>query len=121
MASGGGGTAPRRGSGASGMVVAPVDQRTVDRTCRHLEKLNKLCQNPKLGLRNSPPYLLELVPDSLQHLQLVVEVGKLRREPLWQQEYFCVYLRNLQSKTQQAIRIFKEGKDRMYEEGSTPR
>ncbi|KAK6469859.1 E3 ubiquitin-protein ligase CBL-like [Huso huso] len=121
MASGGGGAAPRRGSGASGMVVAPVDQRTVDRTCRHLEKLNKLCQNPKLGLRNSPPYLLELVPDSLQHLQLVVEVGKLRREPLWQQEYFCVYLRNLQSKTQQAIRIFKEGKDRMYEEGSTPR
>ncbi|RXM95229.1 E3 ubiquitin-protein ligase CBL [Acipenser ruthenus] len=95
------------------MVVAPVDQRTVDRTCRHLEKLNKLCQNPKLGLRNSPPYLLELVPDSLQHLQLVVEVGKLRREPLWQQEYFCVYLRNLQSKTQQAIRIFKEGKDKI--------
>ncbi|KAK1155122.1 E3 ubiquitin-protein ligase CBL-like [Acipenser oxyrinchus oxyrinchus] len=120
MASGGG-AASRRGSGAPGMVVAPVDQRTVDRTCRHLEKLNKLCQNPKLGLRNSPPYLLELVPDSLQHLQLVVEVAKLRREPLWQQEYFCVYLRNLQSKAQQAIRIFKEGKDRMYEEGSTPR
>ncbi|XP_041081921.1 E3 ubiquitin-protein ligase CBL-B-like isoform X2 [Polyodon spathula] len=121
MASGAGAVAQRRGSGAPGVVVAPVDRRTVERTCRYLEKLNKLCQNPKLGLRNSPPYLLELVPDSLQHLQLVVEVSELRKEPPWQQEYFCVYLRNLQSKAQQAIRIFKEGKDRMYEEGSPSR
>lgn len=42
-------------------------------------------------------------------------------ETLGDNEYFRVFMENLMKKTKQTISLFKEGKERMYEENSQPR
>eukprot|EP00061_Rhincodon_typus_P006327 g26863.t1 len=42
-------------------------------------------------------------------------------EVLGENEYFRVFMENLLKKTKQTISLFKEGKEKMYEETSQPR
>uniref|UniRef100_H3AWW8 E3 ubiquitin-protein ligase CBL n=2 Tax=Latimeria chalumnae TaxID=7897 RepID=H3AWW8_LATCH len=98
-----------------------VDKKLAEKASRLLEKLVCLCQQPKMQLKNSPPYLLELVPETYQHFHLVLGNYELRSEALWENEYFRVYVENLYSKVKQTTRLFKEGKEKMFEEGSTYR
>ncbi|KAK1336435.1 hypothetical protein QTO34_004242 [Cnephaeus nilssonii] len=81
----------------------------------------RLCQNPKLALKNSPPYILDLLPDTYQHLRTVLSRYEGKMETLGENEYFRVFMENLMKKTKQTISLFKEGKERMYEENSQPR
>uniref|UniRef100_A0A5F8GFI4 E3 ubiquitin-protein ligase CBL n=1 Tax=Monodelphis domestica TaxID=13616 RepID=A0A5F8GFI4_MONDO len=81
----------------------------------------RLCQNPKLALKNSPPYILDLLPDTYQHLRTILSRYEGRMETLGENEYFRVFMENLMKKTKQTISLFKEGKERMYEENSQPR
>ena len=51
------------------------------RVQRFLEKLVKLCSNPQLGLKRSPPYLLDLLPHMFQvsvRITLIVSLNQLR-------------------------------------------
>lgn len=83
----------------------------------------RLCQNPRLQLKNSPPYILDILLDAYQQLRLIV--GKYeenqRLTQLSENEYFKIYIDSLMKKSKQAIRLFKEGKERMYEEQSQDR
>lgn len=83
----------------------------------------RLCQNPRLQLKNSPPYILDILPDAYQHLRLIL--GKYeenqRLTQLSENEYFKIYIDSLMKKSKRAIRLFKEGKERMYEEQSQDR
>uniref|UniRef100_A0A8B9ZYJ2 E3 ubiquitin-protein ligase CBL n=1 Tax=Anas zonorhyncha TaxID=75864 RepID=A0A8B9ZYJ2_9AVES len=81
----------------------------------------RLCQNPKLALKNSPPYILDLLPDTYQHLRTILSRYEGKMETLGENEYFRVFMENLMKKTKQTISLFKEGKERMYEENSQPR
>lgn len=81
----------------------------------------RLCQNPKLALKNSPPYILDLLPDTYQHLRTILSRYEGKMETLGDNEYFRVFMENLTKKTKQTISLFKEGKERMYEENSQPR
>uniref|UniRef100_A0A8D2MS75 E3 ubiquitin-protein ligase CBL n=1 Tax=Zonotrichia albicollis TaxID=44394 RepID=A0A8D2MS75_ZONAL len=81
----------------------------------------RLCQNPKLALKNSPPYILDLLPDTYQHLRTILSRYEGKMETLGDNEYFRVFMENLMKKTKQTISLFKEGKERMYEENSQPR
>ena len=36
-----------------------------------MDKVVKLCQSPKLNLKNSPPFILDILPDTYQHLRLI--------------------------------------------------
>lgn len=81
----------------------------------------RLCQNPKLALKNSPPYILDLLPDTYQHLRMILSRYEGKMETLGDNEYFRVFMENLTKKTKQTISLFKEGKERMYEENSQPR
>lgn len=49
-----------------------VDKRTVEKCWKLMDKVVRLCQNPKVGLKNSPPYILDLLPDTYQHLRLIL-------------------------------------------------
>ncbi|EMP29008.1 E3 ubiquitin-protein ligase CBL [Chelonia mydas] len=84
-------------------------------------KVVRLCQNPKLALKNSPPYILDLLPDTYQHLRTILSRYEGKMETLGENEYFRVFMENLMKKTKQTISLFKEGKERMYEENSQPR
>ncbi|KAL8173616.1 UNVERIFIED_CONTAM: hypothetical protein K2H54_010306 [Gekko kuhli] len=80
----------------------------------------RLCQSPKLALKNSPPYILDLLPDTYQHLRTILSRYEGKMETLGENEYFRVFMENLMKKTKQTISLFKEGKERMYEENSQP-
>ncbi|XP_076832638.1 E3 ubiquitin-protein ligase CBL isoform X1 [Brachyhypopomus gauderio] len=98
-----------------------VDKKTVEKCWKLMDKVVRLCQNPKLALKNSPPYILDLLPDSYQHLRTILSRYEGRMETLGDIEYFRVFMENLTKKTKQTISLFKEGKERMYEENSQPR
>uniref|UniRef100_A0A667WU14 E3 ubiquitin-protein ligase CBL n=1 Tax=Myripristis murdjan TaxID=586833 RepID=A0A667WU14_9TELE len=102
---------------------AAADRRTVEKTWKLMDKVVRLCQNPRLQLKNSPPYILDILPDAYQHLRLILgkyeENQKLTQ--LSENEYFKIYIDSLMKKSKRAIRLFKEGKERMYEEQSQDR
>uniref|UniRef100_A0A8C9SYY8 E3 ubiquitin-protein ligase CBL n=1 Tax=Scleropages formosus TaxID=113540 RepID=A0A8C9SYY8_SCLFO len=98
-----------------------VDRKTVEKCWKLMDKVVRLCQNPKLALKNSPPYILDLLPDTYQHLRTILSRYEGKMEMLGENEYFRVFMENLAKKTKQTISLFKEGKERMYEENSQPR
>ncbi|XP_059812950.1 E3 ubiquitin-protein ligase CBL [Hypanus sabinus] len=98
-----------------------VDKRAVEKCWKLMDKVVRLCQNPKVGLKNSPPYILDLLPDTYQHLRLILNRYEGKMEALGENEYFRVFMENLLKKTKQTISLFKEGKEKMYEETSQPR
>ncbi|XP_014350702.1 E3 ubiquitin-protein ligase CBL [Latimeria chalumnae] len=98
-----------------------VDKKTVEKSWKLMDKVVRLCQNPKLALKNSPPYILDLLPDTYQHLRSILSRYEGKMETLGENEYFRVFMENLLKKTKQTILLFKEGKERMYEENSQPR
>ncbi|KAI3373484.1 hypothetical protein L3Q82_021955 [Scortum barcoo] len=99
---------------------AAADRRTVEKTWKFMDKVVRLCQNPRLQLKNSPPYILDILPDAYQHLRLIL--GKYeenqRLVQLSENEYFKIYIDSLMKKSKRAIRLFKEGRERMYEDQS---
>ena len=66
---------------------------------------------------------MDILPDTYQHLRLILckyeENQKLTQ--LSENEYFKIYIDSLMKKSKRAIRLFKEGKERMYEEQSQDR
>ncbi|XP_061106148.1 E3 ubiquitin-protein ligase CBL-B [Conger conger] len=102
---------------------AAADRRTVEKTWKLMDKVVRQCQNHRLQLKNSPPYILDILPDTYQHLRLILckyEENQ-RLTQLSENEYFKIYIDSLMKKSKRAIRLFKEGKERMYEEQSQDR
>lgn len=103
------------------------DWRMVDKALRRLDKLHDLCTNPRLGLRNSPPYLPQLVSETTTLLTQVWEPyrgsgvagGQVPRGD--EAKYLRVHLRNLLDKTDRAVLLFKEGREKIFEESSSYR
>ncbi|XP_051972931.1 E3 ubiquitin-protein ligase CBL-B-like isoform X2 [Xyrauchen texanus] len=102
---------------------AAADRRTVEKTWKLMDKVVRLCQNPRLQLKNSPPYILDILPDTYQHLRLILcrYEDNQRLTQLSENDYFKVYIDSLMKKSKRAIRLFKEAKERMYEEQSQDR
>ncbi|CAI5644275.1 unnamed protein product [Oreochromis niloticus] len=102
---------------------AVADRRTVEKTWKLMDKVVRLCQNPRLQLKNSPPYILDILPDAYQHLRVIL--GKYEENQmiiqLSENDYFNIYIDSLMKKSKRAIRLFKEGRERMYEEQSQDR
>ncbi|XP_049440191.1 E3 ubiquitin-protein ligase CBL-C isoform X4 [Epinephelus fuscoguttatus] len=102
------------------------DRRLVDRALKRLEKLHELCTNPRLGLRNSPPYLPELVSETTTLLTKVWEPYRGPRAGSQvprgdEAKYLRVHVRNLLDKTERAVLLFKEGREKIFEETSSYR
>ncbi|RVE64277.1 hypothetical protein OJAV_G00144100 [Oryzias javanicus] len=127
---------PRRGAGLIGLMKdafqphqqhlqphqpAVVDKKMVEKCWKLMDKVVRLCQNPKVALKNSPPYILDLLPDTYQHLRTILSRYEGKIEILGENEYFRVFIDNLTNKTKQTMSLFKEAKERMYEENSQPR
>ncbi|KAM9353441.1 E3 ubiquitin-protein ligase CBL-C [Symphorus nematophorus] len=103
------------------------DKRLVDKALKKLDKLHELCTNPRLALRNSPPYLPELVSETIPLLMQVWEPYRGPRAAGGQvprgdeAKYLRVHVRNLLDKTDRAILLFKEGREKIFEEMSSYR
>uniref|UniRef100_A0A667YK05 E3 ubiquitin-protein ligase CBL n=1 Tax=Myripristis murdjan TaxID=586833 RepID=A0A667YK05_9TELE len=100
---------------------AVVDKKMVEKCWKLMDKVVRLCQNPKVALKNSPPYILDLLPDTYQHLRTILSRYEGKMDILGENEYFRVVMENLTNKIKQTMSLFKEAKERMYEENSQPR
>ncbi|KAM6995447.1 E3 ubiquitin-protein ligase CBL-C isoform 2-T2 [Tautogolabrus adspersus] len=125
MAAAGSGTS--RSPKSSSQPPTSGDRRLVDKALKRLDKLHELCTNPRLGLRNNPPYLPDLVSETSKLLMQVWEPyrgskaagGQVPRGD--EAKYLRVHVRNLLDKTDRAVLLFKEGREKIYEETSSYR
>src|SRR5207249_488459 len=95
-----------------------IDRRIIEKTWRLMDKVVKLCQHQNMSLKNSPPFILDILPDTYQHLRTIYTKYEDKMHILNENEYFRIFIENLIRKCKQAIKLFKEGKDRMYDENS---
>ncbi|XP_046704180.1 E3 ubiquitin-protein ligase CBL-C isoform X2 [Silurus meridionalis] len=101
-----------------------ADYKLLDKAIKRLHKLHRLCTEPRLCLKNSPPYLPELVRETVN---LTKDIWALYRAsgsamPRGDEgEYLRIHVQHLLDKTDRAILLFKEGKEKMFEEKSTYR
>ena len=95
-----------------------VDRKSIEKSWKLMDKVVKQCQNPKMNLKNSPPFILDILPDTYQHLRLVYGKYEDRLHVLNENEYFRIFIENLTNKCKKTIRLFKDGKEKMFEENS---
>ena len=111
--------------GAIAYAVAPprlvVDKKTIEKSWKLMDKVVKLCQHPKMNLKNSPPFILDILPDTYQHLKLINVKYDDRLHVLNEIEYFRIFIDNLMNKSKKTLKLFKDGREKMFDEHSTPR
>lgn len=98
-----------------------IDKKTIDRTWKVMDKVVTLCSNRRLKLKNSPPFIMEILPDTYEHLRKIFRHYDGRIEQLNENEFFRLFLENLVSKCKEVSRVFQVAKDKMYVESSQPR
>ncbi|XP_037292618.1 E3 ubiquitin-protein ligase CBL-B-B isoform X1 [Manduca sexta] len=95
-----------------------TDKRTLDKTWKLMDKVVKLCQHHKMNLKNSPPFILDILPDTYQRLRVIYSKYEDNMQALNNNEHFNIFIINLMRKCKQAIKLFKEGKEKMFDENS---
>lgn len=80
--------------GAFADAMAPpklvIERRTLEKTWKLMDKVVKQCQQSKMNLKNSPPFILDILPDTYQHLRLVYTKYENNLPALNSNEYFKV-------------------------------
>lgn len=95
-----------------------TDKKTLEKTWKLMDKVVKLCQQSKMNLKNSPPFILDILPDTYQRLHLIYSKYEDQMQVLHANEHFNIFINNLMRKCKQAIKLFKEGKMQMFDENS---
>ncbi|KAK7499822.1 hypothetical protein BaRGS_00008913 [Batillaria attramentaria] len=95
-----------------------VDKRTIEKSWKMMDKVVKMCQHPRMNLRNSPTFILDILPDSYQHLRMICSKYDDKLHVLNDCEYFRIFLENLMNKCKNTIKLFRDGKDKMFDENS---
>ncbi|CAG5116048.1 unnamed protein product, partial [Candidula unifasciata] len=105
-----------------GVLVPPklvvVDRKSIEKSWKMMDKVVKLCQHPKMNLRNSPPFILDILPDTYQHLRSICAKHEDKLQTLNECEYFRTFIENLMNKCKNTTKLFRDGKDKMYDENS---
>lgn len=101
-----------------------ADRKLLDKALKRLDKLHKLSTDPRLGLKNSPPYLPELVSETAS---LLTEIwapyrGTMMAVPRGDEgEYLRIHVKHLLDKAERAVLLFKSAREKMFEETSSNR
>ncbi|TRY84520.1 hypothetical protein DNTS_001283 [Danionella cerebrum] len=94
-----------------------AERKLLEKVLKRLDKLHKLSTDPRLALKNSPPYLPELVSETATHLTEVWAPYRGSTCPIPrgdEAEYLRIHIRHLLDKTERALLLFKDGKDKMF-------
>ena len=86
-----------------------------------MDRVVKLCQHPRMNLKNSPPFILDILPDTYQHLKLIQTSYEDKMPQLQTNEYFVIFVDNLMKKCNKCVDLFKDHRDKMYDEESVGR
>ncbi|PAA48973.1 hypothetical protein BOX15_Mlig014930g2 [Macrostomum lignano] len=95
-----------------------VDRKSIDKCTTYMTKVMKLCRQPQLNLKNSPPYLPDTIPDTAEYINSIVSKYNENYQNLSENDYFPLFIHTLISRCKQTVRLFKEAKERMFDETS---
>ncbi|KAA0198461.1 E3 ubiquitin protein ligase CBL [Fasciolopsis buskii] len=92
-----------------------VEHRTVESCYKWLDRVVRLCQSPRLNLKNSPPYLLDTIPDIYEKVKSIINNYSDDHETLSQLKYFRVFLHSVTDKCRCTIKLFKDAGDSIFD------
>lgn len=98
-----------------------IDRRTIEKIWKQMDRIVKYCQMPKMNLKNSPPYMLDILPDLYQILKEILTNYEERLHLLNDIEYFRIFLDNLIELCTKTIDCFKHAGHHMCDEQSNYR
>ncbi|KAK6031522.1 CBL proto-oncogene, SH2-like domain protein, partial [Ostertagia ostertagi] len=78
-----------------GMMQGSADRQVLCKTFKLMDDVVKACHNHRLNLKNSPPFILDILPDIYTQ---VLPLGEL---PFWDNYYMQIFLENVQQKCKQ--------------------
>ncbi|XP_033641327.1 E3 ubiquitin-protein ligase CBL-B-like isoform X3 [Asterias rubens] len=109
------------------LMAAPrpaVDRKTLEKTWKLMEKVMRLCQQAKMKLKNSPPYILDILPETYHQLRQIWSKHEGDPDKLHELNdnlYFRIFVDNIMKKARQTIQLFKVHKEKMFDENSAGR
>uniref|UniRef100_A0A1I8J1G3 E3 ubiquitin-protein ligase CBL n=1 Tax=Macrostomum lignano TaxID=282301 RepID=A0A1I8J1G3_9PLAT len=106
------------GSASRTAASITVDRKSIDKCTTYMTKVMKLCRQPQLNLKNSPPYLPDTIPDTAEYINSIVSKYNENYQNLSENDYFPLFIHTLISRCKQTVRLFKEAKERMFDETS---
>ncbi|VDM58171.1 unnamed protein product [Angiostrongylus costaricensis] len=92
------------------------DRRMLCKTFKLMDDVVKACQNHRLNLKNSPPFILDILPDTYTQLVFIFTQNHVI---LRDNYYIQVFLENMQQKCKQVLKLFKTNS--IFEEQSQER
>ena len=92
-----------------------IDRKLIDKISRILIKIVKLCQRPKMNLKNNPPYIIDILTQIQHHIMLIVQEQRADLDKLNQIEYLPLFCGNLMKKCKYTTNLFKTAKEKMYD------
>jgi len=98
-----------------------IDRRSMEKVWKQMDRIVKYCQMPKMNLKNSPPYMLDILPDFYQILREIITNYEDRLHILNDIEYFRIFIDNLIELCTKTIECFKRAGHHMYDEQSNYR
>lgn len=97
-----------------------IDRKTIDKAGALMDKVVKLCSQPRLNLRNSPPFILDILPDTYQHIHQIVAKDD-QQLLLAGNKYFYLFIENLIQKCKETVKLFRKHGDAMFKANSEGR
>ena len=85
-----------------------VDRKLFEKLNKLSEKILKYCQSERMNLVNSPPYIIDILPDMCQLLNAIHAAYESRLHVLNDIEYFSVFSTNLLEKLLKIVDLFKQ-------------
>lgn len=102
-------------------IAIKIDKKLFDRLNKLADKVHKYCQCERMKLVNSPPYIIDIIPDICQMLAIIQSTYENKMHVLNNIEYFNVFSRNLLDKLTKLVDLFKQAGKRIYDETSDER
>ena len=85
-----------------------------------MDSIMKTCQKIN-NLNNSPPYILDILPDIHSHMRLIINEHGGRFERLNENDYFQTFVANLNEKCKTLFKIMRTAKGHLNNSNSAAR
>ncbi|KAF8355552.1 sli-1 [Pristionchus pacificus] len=91
-------------NGFAAIQFSVSDRKTFDKLYKLMDLVIKACNTPKLNLKNSPPFILDIIPDTFTQL-----IAIFTRDPnvMRSNEYMGLFMSNAQLKCKEVLKLFK--------------
>ncbi|WKY17084.1 hypothetical protein Q1695_001587 [Nippostrongylus brasiliensis] len=100
----------------SSLLLNSHDRRILCKTFKLMDDVVKACQNHRLNLKNSPPFILDILPDTYTQIVYIFT----RNSSILKDNYYMqIFLENVQQKCKAVLKLFKT--NAIFEEHSQER